>query len=71
MFIIILGFPKNITSLLVPSSKTLAQVMFEAGLPVVLQKNIKIEPSATVWSLLTVVILDETPKRDLYFGFVS
>ena len=64
MFIIIQGFPKYITSLSVPFSKTLAQVMFEAGLPVVLQSKIKIEPSVTVWLLLAVVILGETPKKE-------
>lgn len=64
MFIIIQGFPKNITSLSVPSSETLAQVMFEAGLTVVLQNKIKIEPSVTVWSLLAVVIRDETPQKE-------
>ena len=38
--------------------------MFEAGLPVVLQNKIKIEPSVTVWSLLAVVIRDETPQKE-------
>ena len=63
-FVIIQGFPTNNTSLSVLSSKTLAQVMFGAGLPVVLQSKIRLEPSITVWSLLTVVILGETTEKE-------
>ena len=38
--------------------------MFGAGLPVVLQNKIRLEPSVTVWLLLAVVILGETTKKE-------
>ena len=68
-FVIIQGFPTNNTSPSVPSSKTLAQVMFGAGLPVVLQNKIRLEPSVTAWSLLTVVILGKTTKKKKFKKF--
>ena len=38
--------------------------MFGAGLPVVLQNKIRLEPSVTVWSSLAVVILGEATKKE-------
>ena len=38
--------------------------MFGAGLPVVLQNKIRLEPSVRVWVLLAVVILGETTKKE-------
>ena len=63
MFIIIQGFPIHYFTVS-PILQNSAQVMFEAGLPVVLQNKIKIEPSVTVWLLLAVVVLGETPQKE-------
>ena len=48
MFTIRQGLPTKGTLLFVPSSNTLVQVIFGAGLPVALQYKSRLEPSVTV-----------------------
>jgi len=52
------------TSPLLPSSRTLFQVMFGVGLPVTSQTKVLFDPSSTVWSRLTLISLTGTEKRD-------
>jgi len=52
------------TSPLLPSSSNLFQVMFGVGLPVASQTKAMLDPSSTVWSLLTLISLTGTGNRD-------
>ena len=52
------------TSLLLPPSSTLVQVIFGSGLPVALQSSVTFDPSRTVWSPLTLVSWTGTKSKN-------
>ena len=64
MFVIFQVDPLCSTSLSLPFLNTIVQVMFGAGLPDASQNNLRDEPSGTVWSWLTLMILGETEKNN-------
>ena len=55
--------PRCSTSPLLPSPRTLVQVIFGDGLPVALQNKAMFDLSSTVWSRLTLISLAETEKN--------
>ena len=64
MFTIHQGLPTESTLLSVPSSNTLVQVIFGAGLPVALQYKSRLEPSVTVSLLGDEVILEGAKRKE-------
>ena len=64
MFTIRQGLPTKGTLLFVPSSNTLVQVIFGAGLPVALQYKSRLEPSVTVCLPGDEVILEGAKRKE-------
>ena len=64
MFVIFQVDPLCSTSLSLPFLNTFVQVMFGAGLPDALQNNLRAEPSSTVWSWLTLMMLGGAEKNN-------
>ena len=52
------------TSLVLPSSSTLFQVMFGVGSPIASQNKVMFDPSSAVWSRLTLISLIGTENND-------
>ena len=64
MFTIHQGLPTNSTLLFLPSSNTLVQVIFGAGLPVALQYTSRLEPFVTVCLSGDEVILEGAEGKE-------